>query len=117
MVRSLLATMYQIGFDFQALPSTFLPEQVRGGRCVGSPDQLLLFLSQVSRKVRDAFWFHPNAPVCDFNVGKLPSRELSLQAQGRFVGVGRECGDVDEPGNPGICPSVSDECAAVGMTD
>jgi hypothetical protein len=45
-----------------------LREKVGGRRSVGRPDDVLLFLGQVSRKARDAVGFHPDAPVRNFDV-------------------------------------------------
>jgi hypothetical protein len=47
-----------------------LGEQVRGGREVSSLDDLLLLLQQVSGEACDAFREHPDAPVCDFDMGE-----------------------------------------------
>jgi hypothetical protein len=58
-----------------------LGEQVGDWRCVFSPNELLLVLTQVTGKVLDAVWFDPNATVCNFDVRKdLRDGELSLQA-------------------------------------
>jgi hypothetical protein len=105
-VRSLLATMYQVGFDLQAVPSNFWVNRSATG-AAGSPNEFLVFLTQVSSKVLDAVWFHPGATVCDFDAGKnIRDRELILQALRCFVYVWCECGNVDEPRDLGVCSSV-----------
>jgi len=92
-VRSLFATMCQFGFDLQTVPSTFLSEQIGDWRYVGTPNELLLFLTQVSGKVLDVVWFRPDATVCNFDVRQdVRDREFSLQALRCFVCVWRECG-------------------------
>ena len=98
-----MAKTYQLGprsaFDL-------LVEQLRRRCSVRCPHELLLLFGQVSRKARDAGRFHPDAPVRDFDVRKnVRNGELSLLALRCLVGVRRESGDVDEPGNAGISPS------------
>ena len=53
-------------------------------------------------------------PVRDFDVRKdVCDGELGLLALRRFVGVRRECSDVDEPSRAGIGPGGCNECAAI----
>src|SRR5262252_1227038 len=52
--------------------STFhlLLEQICYRRALGGPDELLLFLGEITCKGRDTVTFQPNAPVCNLDVGK-----------------------------------------------
>ena len=78
---SLLATMYQLGFDRQAVPSALRVEQVRVRRDLGRPDQPLLLLGQVASEAADAFGEQPDPPVGDLDVGEdVGDRELVLLA-------------------------------------
>jgi len=95
-----LATMYQLGFDFQAVPSTFWLNRSAAGAAWVAQDDLLLRLGQVSREARDAFREHPDSPVGNVDVGEdVGDGELVLLALRRLAVVRGECGDIDQSGN------------------
>src|SRR5262249_5557956 len=79
--------------------STFylLIEQIRYGRGMRGPDQLLLLIGEIACKGRDAVSFQPNAPVCNLDMGKnISRRKLLLQALCRLVGIRGKRRDVDK---------------------
>ena len=74
--RSWLATMYQLGFDFQAVPGAFWLKRSAAG---------------ASSEARYAFRTHPDAPVCNFDVVEhVGDGELLLLALRSFVAP-RKC--------------------------
>src|SRR6058998_1353159 len=69
-VRSLVATIYELGFDLQATPSSFCVNRSAAGAKCSCPDELLLLLRQVAREALDTVRQHPETPVRDFDVGE-----------------------------------------------
>src|SRR5580693_9325925 len=78
-VRSFSATMYQLGFDFQAVSSNFRVEQVGSRHALGRPNEFLLLLGQIFRKTVAAFGTQPDTSVGHLDVGEdVGLRELRL---------------------------------------
>src|SRR5215469_10392022 len=92
MVRSSVATMYQLGLDRQATPSTFW----------------------LNRSGTGAAWV-AHTSFCSAS-GKSPAK-LLLQALRGFGLVGCEGRDVDQGGDSAIRPGVGDQGAAVRVAD
>src|SRR4029077_9188505 len=75
---------YDVPTRLRSPSSTFhlLFEQICYRRGMSGPDQLLLFLGEITCKGRDAVTFQPNASVCNLDMGKISvagnfSRDLS----------------------------------------
>ena len=72
--------------------------------CSWRPHDLLLLLGKVSRETLRAFRVkHPDAPVCDCNVGEYVGRillELALHSLAGIVGGRRRCKLIPSRGNP-----------------
>jgi len=110
--------MYQLGFDLQAVPSTFCWNKSATGAPLSGPDQLLLFLGEITCKGRDAILFQPNASVCNLDMGKnIGCRKLLLQTLCCLVGIRAKRSDVDKRCNSRVDASSRDDRATVGMTD
>src|SRR5262249_12588949 len=88
-------------------------------RCsMSGPDQLLLFLWEITCKGRDAIPLQPNAAVCDLDMGKnIGCRKLLLQTLCRLVGIRGKRRDVDKRCHSRIGTGRRDDRATVGMTD
>jgi len=97
-VRSFLATMYQLGFDFQAVSSDFRVEQVGIRHALGRPNELLFLLGQNrlrnSRCLPDATRYVRPRLRCR---RRRPFSEVRLLCLRCLVGVGSERGNVDQP--------------------
>jgi hypothetical protein len=92
-VRDDVPTRLRLPGDPRRIPA----EEIGSRGIMGRPNNLLFFLREVSRKARDAFRTHPDAPVCNFDVLEhVGYGELRLLALRSFVRVGGKCGDVDE---------------------
>ena len=117
-VRSFLATMYQLGFALQAVPSILWLNKSASGTPWVAQTSFLLLLGKVPREAPDAIRFQPDAPVCDFDVGEhVCGRKLVLLALRGLVGVRGECGDVDQPGNSVIGSRGCYHSSAVRVAD
>src|ERR1700681_3167571 len=93
-------------------------EEVGSWRVVGGPNNLLLFLREISCEARYAFRTHPDAPVRDLNVFEdVGNGELLLLALRSFVGVGGKRSDIDEPGDAVIGSCGRDDTSTVGVAD
>ena len=91
--------MYQLGFDFQAVSSSFCFEQVGRGRVVGRPDQLLLLLGQSPAKYltpSGCIQIRPSAISMweKTSVGEFV--ELALHG---LLNIGDDSGDVNQSGD------------------
>src|SRR5882762_239820 len=117
-VWSFLPTMYQLGFDFQAVPPNLRLEQVGFGDALGRPNELLLLLRKVSTEILRALWTQPDASIHDFDVGEdVGRRELGLLRLRRFIGVRSERADVNQPDNAIVGSGAGDDGSAVGVAD
>ena len=88
--------MYQLGFDFQAVPPGFRLEQIGFRHALSRPNEFLLLLRKVSAKILRALRTEPDASIHDFNMREdVGFRELGLLCLGRFIGVRSERADVN----------------------
>src|SRR5262249_31159397 len=77
---------------------------------MSGPDQLLLFLGEITCKGRDALPFQPNASVCNLDTGKdLGRRKLLLQTLCGLVGIRGKRRDVDKRGNSRVSSGRRDD--------
>src|SRR6201987_952524 len=85
---------------------------------MSGPDQLLLFLGEITCKGRDAVTFQPNASVCNLDMGKnIGCRKLFLQTLCCLVGIRGKRRDVDKRCNSRVSAGRGDDRTAIGMTD
>ena len=78
----------------------------------------MLLLGQVSGEACDAFGEHPDAPVCDFDMGEnVCGRKLAYLTLRGLAGVRRECSDVDQSSNSLICSRGCNDRSAVRVAD
>src|SRR5882724_9114128 len=116
-VRSFFATMYQLGFDLQAVPSTFWSKRsAAGAKWVAQTS----FCSSSERS--PAKQATPpgriQTPVRDFDVREdVCSGELILLALRRLALVRGEGGDVDQPGDAVIGSRGRDQGSTVRVAD
>src|SRR5207253_958588 len=113
-VRSFLPTMYQLGFDLHAVPSSFWLKRSASGTPLGRPNKFLflLLLWQISREACDATWLQPEATICDFDVAEdVCARKFILLALRRLVGIRRERADVDQSGNALVGSRGCNDCS------
>src|SRR5262249_19087954 len=100
--------------------STFhlLCEQICDRCGMSGPDQLLLFLGEITGKGRDAVTFQPNASVCNLDMRKnIGCRKLLLQTLRCLVGIRGKRRDVDKRCNSWVSSGRRDDRTTVGMTD
>jgi hypothetical protein len=115
-VRSPAATMYQLGFDRQATPSSFCWN--RYGHGLGRPDNVLLRLGQIPGEGADPAWTQPDPPVGDLDVGEdVSDGKLLLLVLRGFGLVGRKRRDVDEGRDSVVGPGMGDQRPAIGVAD
>src|SRR5437870_13398902 len=94
-VRSLLPTMYQLGFDFQAVPPTFASNRSGWGTPWAAQTSFCSCSERSPQK-----YFVPSGrsqirPIHDFDVGEdVGLRELGLLRLRRVIGVRSERGDI-----------------------
>src|SRR6476659_1677112 len=88
-VRSSLATMYQLGFDFQATPSTFCKNRSGTGAAWVAHTTCCSVSGRSPAKTPDAAWLEPDPPVGHLDVREdVRDRELLLLALRGFGFVG-----------------------------
>src|SRR5215470_11270579 len=117
---STVLSSYDVPTGLGSPRSTFrlLFEQICYRCGVSGPDQLLLFLGEITGKGRDPVTFEPNASVCNLDMGKnIGCRKLLLQTLCCLVGIrGKRC-DVDKRCNSRVSAGRRNDRATIGMTD
>ncbi len=102
-VRSALATMYQLGFDFHAVPSTFWEKRSAAGAACVAQTTFCSCSERSPVRGRDPARLQPDAPIRDLDMREhVRHRKFVLLVLRCFVRVRRECGDIDEPDHAGI---------------
>src|SRR5262249_5799294 len=88
-------------------------------RCgMSGPDQLLLFLGEITCKGWDTGTFQPNASVRNLDMGEnIGCRNLLLQSLRCLVGIGGNRREVDKRGDSRVGAGRRDDRATIGMTD
>src|SRR5258706_5906680 len=82
------------------------------------PNGFLFLFRKISRETCDAFRAHPDAPVRNFDITEnIGGGELFLLALRSFVGIGGECGYVNEPCNTVIGSGGGNDASTVGMAN
>src|SRR5258705_13543546 len=115
-VRSFLPTMYQLGFDFQAVPPTFASNRSGWGDALGRPNELLLLLRKISAEILRTLRTQPDTSIHDFDVGDdLLLRELELLGLRGFIRVRSERADINQPDNAIVGSGAGDHPSAVGV--
>ena len=110
--------MYQLGFDFQAVPPTFASN--RSG--FGAPWVAQTSFCSCSERSPQKYLVPSGRsqirPSDDFYVGEnVGLRELGLLRLRRFIGVRCERGDVNQPGNTIVGSGAGNDTSAVGVAD
>ena len=109
--------MYQLGFDFQAVPR-LSPRTDRVSARPGSPKRASAPAPKGRRRNTlcppDAARYVRRRLLCGKNVGL---RELGLLRLRRFIGVRCERGDVNQPGNTIVSSGAGNDTSAVGVAD
>src|SRR6266446_8533647 len=96
----------------------FRLEQVGLGDALGRPNELLLLLRKISAEILRTFGTKPDTSIHDFNVVEyLGLREVGLLRLRRFIGVGSERADINQPGHAIVGPGAGDDASAVGVAD
>src|SRR5262245_17269796 len=96
----------------------FLCEQICDRCGMSGPDQLLLFLWEITCKGGDAIPFKPNASVRNLDMGKnIRCRKLLLQTLCCLVGIRGKRRHVDKRRNSRVGAGRRDDRATIGMTD
>src|SRR6185503_3161915 len=94
----------------------FRLEQIGFRRALGRPNELLLLLRKVAAEILCALRTQPDTSIHNFYVGEeVGLRELGLLRLRRFIGVRRERGDVNQPGNTIVSSSAGNDTSAVGV--
>ncbi len=110
-VWSFLPTMYQPGFDFQAVPPAFASN--KSG--LGTPWVAQTSFCSCSERSPQKY-FAPS--VHDFDMGEdVGRREVRLLRLRRFVGVRSQRANVNQPDNAIVGSSAGNDGAAVGVAD
>src|ERR1700756_4052412 len=111
---------YDVPTRLRSPSGTFhlLIEQICYRVGMSGPDQLLLFLGEITCKGRDAVTFQPNTSVCNLDMGKnIGCRKLLLQTLCCLVGIRAKRRDVDKRCNSRVDTGRRDDRATIGMTD
>src|SRR5262249_57688966 len=94
--------------------SGFCLEQIGFRRALGCPNELLLLLRKVAAEILCAFRTQPDTSVDDFYVRKnVGLREVGLLRLSRFIGVGCERGDVNQPDDTILSSAADDNTSSV----
>src|SRR5713101_7458441 len=115
-VRSFLPTMYQLGFDFQAVPPTFASN--KSG--LGTPwVAQTSFCSCSERSPQKYFVPSGRSQIrpSTTSIEDVGPRELGLLRLRRFIGVRSERADVNQPDNAIVGSGAGDDTSAVGVAD
>src|SRR5262245_6017874 len=93
-------------------------EQIGFRGALGCPNELLLLLRKVAAEIFGGLGAQPDTSIDDFYVGKnVGLREVGLLQLSRFIGVGCERGDVNQPDNTIVSSCAGDNTSAVRVAD
>ena len=110
--------MYQLGFDFQAVPPTLAPEQIGFRNTLRRQNELLFLLGQIAREIIDAVRKQPDASVLDVDVGedRCP-REIGLLRLRSLIRVWCKRTDVNHAHNAIVGSSAGDHASTVRVAN
>src|SRR6267142_948766 len=93
-------------------------EQVGLGDSLRRPNELLLLLRKISAEIPGALRTQPDTSIHDFDVREDVSlREIRLLRLRRFIFVGSERADINQPGNAIVGTGSGDDASAIGVAD
>src|SRR6266404_5203834 len=110
--------MYQLGFDFQAVPPTFASNRSGWGTPWAAQTSFCSCSERSPQKYFVPFRTQPDTSIHDFDVGEdVGLRELGLLRLRRFISVRSQRADVNQPDNAVVDSGAGDDASAVGVAD
>src|SRR5258708_5568461 len=93
-------------------------EQVGLGDYLRRPNELLILLRKISAEILGALRTKPDTSIHHFNmVEHVGLREVELLRLRRFIFVGSERADINQPGNAIVGTGSGDDASAIGVAD
>src|SRR6266853_1735905 len=93
-------------------------EQVGLGDSLRRTNELLLLLRKISAEILGALRTQPDTSIHHFNmVEHVGLREVGLLRLRRFIFVGSERADINQPGNAIVGTGSGDDASAIGVAD